>query len=215
MRFIKKKNLGVGEDLLYVPRLHWVYVVKHLFVSLPFFLILFIFWRMADTSIYYSTVAGYEIAMTYKLLFRYIFFLCVLAVLVVFVCRIFLYISTEYGVTNKRLMFKRGIIRLLTAEIPTDRIEAIYCTQGLLGRIFHYGTLCVCGIGGVKTVFYMVAKPYALRRKIVEIIEKNKAITIVHGDIPREEVPEPTVEVEKEPLYRYGTFVRVLPDGGK
>jgi uncharacterized membrane protein YdbT with pleckstrin-like domain len=113
---------------------------------------------------------------------------------------------------------KKGIIWVKSTEIPTDRIESIYCVQGILGRLFNYGTICISGIGGTKPVFHMVSKPYGLRRRIVEIIEKNKAITVVHGDLPVEEKPveaKPKQEVEKEPLYRYGTFVRVLSNNQK
>jgi uncharacterized membrane protein YdbT with pleckstrin-like domain len=137
-----------------------------------------------------------------------------MVIAVIFVCRIFLYLNTEYGVTNRRILLKRGVIRLMVMEIPTDRIESIYCVQGLLGRIFRYGTLYVSGIGGIRPMFFMVARPYSLRRKIVEIIEKNKTITVVHGDIPKIKMPaKPEPVVETEPMYRYGTFVRVLPSG--
>jgi membrane protein YdbS with pleckstrin-like domain len=134
---------------------------------------------------------------------------------VIFVCRIFLYLSAEYGVTNKRLIIKKGILRVVVAEIPTDRIESIYCVQGLFGRIFRYGTICVSGIGGKMPVFSMVCRPYALRRKIVDIIEKNKAITVVYGEMSKvrpQARPKPEPKVKPEPISRYGTFVRVLPD---
>ena len=205
MKFIKKKNLQEGEELLYVPLLHWFYTVKGMVFSLPFFLALLIFWRLA------GTLSCFEIAETFmKSIIRNVFFTIILIVLLDFIRRIFHYLSTEYGVTNKRLMIRRGFIRLLTAEIPTDRIESIYCTQGLFGRLFCYGTLHISGIGGKMPVFFMVHRPYALRRKITEIIEKNKAITVVHGDLPK---PKPLVKTEpaEEPICRYGTFVRVLP----
>jgi uncharacterized membrane protein YdbT with pleckstrin-like domain len=208
MKFIKKKNMMAGEELLYIPRLHWVYTVKCLLLSLPFFLILAILWVMADSTVY--SIPGVGITFTPKLFLIHVFFFGVLIVLGFFLCRVFLYLSTEYGVTNKRLILKKGIIRMVIAEIPTDRIESIYCVQGLMGRIFHYAAIYISGIGGTMPVFHMVAHPYALRRKIVDIIEKNKAITVVHGDIPlTEPVKEPVVQ--REPLYRYGTFVRVLP----
>jgi membrane protein YdbS with pleckstrin-like domain len=154
---------------------------------------------------------GYDLWMPVQILVRQVFLAGLLFFLVVFVCRILQYINTEYGVTSKRLLIKKGVLRLTTAEIPTDRIESIYCTQGILGRIFHYGTMGIAGIGGNMPVFFMVARPYGLRRKIVEIIERNKTITVVHGDLPRVKPAAKQAE-EEEPLYRYGTFVRVLPD---
>jgi uncharacterized membrane protein YdbT with pleckstrin-like domain len=132
------------------------------------------------------------------------------------VCRIFIYINTEYGLTNKRLILKKGVIRIFVTEIPTDRIESIYCVQGLFGRIFRYETLYISGIGGKMPSFYMVARPFTFRKKLAGIIEKNKTVTVVYGELPREKpVVKPKPEIEKEPIYRYGTFVRILPDSEK
>jgi len=215
MRFIRKKNLRQGEEILYIPQLHWVYTVKPLLYSLPFFLALFILWFVGDPLISASTEEGLLpaqeaiTALSFRYLIRQVFIAGVLVSLVLFVCRILQYINTEYGVTTKRLLIKKGVLRLKTAEIPTDRIESIYCTQGILGRIFRYGTMGISGVGGTMPVFYMVARPYNLRRKIVDVIEKNKAITVVHGNIPK---PKIAVKPVEEPFNRYGTFVRVLPD---
>jgi len=213
MKFIRKKNLMEGEEILYIPLLHWFYTVKHMVLFLPFFLILFILWVTADPVVYSSTLTDVQIALTYQDLIRYIFIAGVLVVLVIFVCRIFQYLCTEYGVTNKRLILKKGVFRITVAEISTDRIESIYCIQGILGRMFRYGTVYVSGVGGKTPAFFMAARPYALRRKIVNIIEKNKTITVVHGDMSRVNPPVKPV-VEQEPIYRYGTFVRVLPNSG-
>jgi len=199
-----------GEELLYTPLLHWAYTVKPLILSLPFFLILFIWWLTSEPAVYTSPLAEAEIAG--DILVRYVFIAGLLFFLLIFVCRIFQYLCTEYGVTNKRLILKKGVFRITVAEIPTDRIESIYCIQGILGRMFRYGTVFVSGVGGKTPSFFMAARPYALRRKIVDIIEKNKAITVIHGNMSRIKPPVKPVE---EPIYRYGTFVRVLPNGGK
>jgi uncharacterized membrane protein YdbT with pleckstrin-like domain len=212
MKFIRKKNLMEGEEILYTPLLHWAYTVKPLILSLPFFLLLFIWGLMSKPAVYASTFVEAEIAL--DVLIRYIFIAGLLVFLMIFVCRIFQYLCTEYGVTNKRLILKKGVFRITVAEIPTDRIESIYCIQGILGRMFRYGTVCISGIGGKTPTFFMAARPYALRRKIVSIIEKNKTITVVHGDMSRVKPPIKPV-VEQEPIYRYGTFVRVLPNSGK
>ena len=207
MKFIKKKNLQEGEELLYVPLLHWFYTVKPMALSLPFFLILLVSWRIAGSFTYFDIAEVFL-----KTTIRNVFFAAILIVLLVFVWRILQYLSNEYGVTNKRLIMKKGVLRLSTAEIPTDRIESIYCIQSLCGRLFRYGTIYISGVGGMKPLFYMVHRPYALRRKIVDIIEKNKAITVIHGNLPKPP-SKPVVKQDQaeEPIFRYGTFVRVLP----
>jgi len=210
MRFIRKRNLMEGEEILYTPLLHWVYTIKPLLLSLPFFLILFIWWLVSEPAVFALSFTEAEIAQ--DILIRYIFIAGLLFFLLVFLCRICQYLCTEYGVTNKRIILKKGVFRITVAEIPTDRIESIFCIQGIMGRMFRYGTVFVSGVGGKTLSFFMAARPYALRRKIVDIIEKNKTITVVHGDMSRVKPPVKPVE---EPIYRYGTFVRVLPNGGK
>ena len=207
MKFLKKRNLQENEELMHVPSLHWFYTVKYMILSLPIFVVLLVLWSLAEDYAASGWFPGVETAEDFQYILKYAFLAAVLLVLVVFICRICMFICVEYGVTNKRLMIKRGVLRVVATEIPIDKIESISCIQGLLGMIFNYGTLCVSGIGGNTSAFRMVGRPYALRRKIVKIIEKNKAITVVHGELPRVKPPEP---VEEEPIYRYGTFVKVL-----
>jgi uncharacterized membrane protein YdbT with pleckstrin-like domain len=213
MRFIKKKNLQAEEELLYSPQLHWVYTIRHMILFLPFFLILLILWSMAESAGSLAWMQEFGGTLFVRYIIRNVFLAALFVVLLIFVCRIFLYLSTEYGVTNRRLIAKKGVVRIVVAEIPFDRIESIYCIQGILGRIFHYATIHISGIGGTMPSFYMVHRPYAIRRKIVEIIEKNKAITVMYDDpLKIKSVEKPKKAPKEEPMYRYGTFVRVMPD---
>ena len=205
MKFIRKKNLLEREELLLAPELHWMFFIRHLLKFLLVIPVLLILWAAV------LSLGSLETTMIFGAYIGYLIWTIVGIALIIFVWRIFLYYATEYGVTNKRLIMKKGIIRIVVAEIPTDRIESIYCLQGILGRIFNYGTIFISGIGGKMPVFYMVCKPFAVRRKIVDIIEKNKTITVLHDELPK---PAPVVKpepvTEEEPLYRYGTFVRVI-----
>jgi len=209
MKFLKKRNLQENEELLYVPGLHWFYTIKYMVLSLPIFVVLLILWGLAEDYAASGWFPGIETTEDFQYVLKYLFLAAVVGVLLVFVCRVFMYICVEYGVTNKRLLIKRGVLRVVATEIPIDRIESICCIQGLLGMIFNYGTLHISGIGGSIPAFRMVGRPYALRRKIARIIEKNKVITVIHGELPKPKLPVKPEPVE-EPIYRYGTFVRVL-----
>jgi len=212
MRFIKKKNLQEGEELLYVPELHWMYAIWHLLLSLPFLLVLFIVWRSLVGQAEMTLVG--ILAFVSALAVRNMLLSATIAVMVICLFRTISYLNTEYGVTNKRLIIKAGVFSLKVREIPFDRIESLYCYRGLLGNLFRYGTINISGVGGTVPAFKMVRRPFALRRKIVDILEKNKAITVVHGDeLPKPSPsPPPIVKAKpvEEPIYRYGTFVRVL-----
>jgi uncharacterized membrane protein YdbT with pleckstrin-like domain len=204
MKFIRKRNLQEAEEILYTPKLHWFNTVKHLGLFLLVFIALFLFWRHWDNS---AGSKEFYASPCLRALRHYLWnvFLGTIALaMAVFVWRVFQYLCTEFGVTNKRLILKQGVLRTVVTEIPIDRIESIRCVKGILGMLFNFGTIRVSGVGGTAQIFKMIARPYSVRRKIVNIIEKNKTITVVHGELPR---PEP---VEGEPIYRYGTFVRVM-----
>ena len=210
MRFIKRKNLLEGEELQYVPELHWMFIFRPIVRSIPFFLIL-IFLKVISNSTdgFSGLTAGAGDIQLINDFFKYIFLISIGVVLLVFIWRILQYMNIEYGLTNKRLIIKKGVCRIITVEIPTDRIESIYCLQGIFGRIFRYGTICISGVGGKMPVFFMVRSPYALRRKIAEIIEKNKRITVMHGELPKAPV-KPVPKAKEDPLYLFGTYIRVV-----
>jgi hypothetical protein len=206
MRFIKEKNLQKNEVLLYVPETHWMYVVtpllKALVVLLVFPLLVFV-----DSRLFYPVVF-IRIVLS---LTKYAVFTIIAAGAIWFVWKLIVFLFIEYGITNKRLVMKRGVLRLMLKEIAIDRIESLTCVQGILGRLFNYGTIYVSGIGGTTPLFYMVRKPWFICRKIDEIIEKNKAITVIRGGFPKPKAlpPRPPRPAPKESPYLYGTFVRV------
>jgi membrane protein YdbS with pleckstrin-like domain len=210
MKFIKKKNLLEGEELLYVPVLHWAYLFRPIFKIVLIFLILFLLWIFTNpVGILFSYMPGTVSGNFVSNIYRYMLLIAIIIILPVFIYRIFQYTNIEFGVTNKRLIIKKGVFKIVTAEVPTDRIESIYCVQSFWDRIFGCGTVYISGIGGKVPAFFSICQPYALRRKIVEIIEKNKTINVVHGNLPKPppiEKPEP----KEEPIYLFGTFVRVV-----
>jgi membrane protein YdbS with pleckstrin-like domain len=213
MKFIKRKNFVEGEILLYKPELHWGYLFKPVLQIVLIFLVLLLLKGIAVSAD--GDLFGFSGRSAYESIINLIFKSTCLGVIViflpVFILRVLQYINTEFGVTNKRLIIKKGIFRIFVAEIPTDRIESLYCIQGFWDRIFRSGTIYVSGIGGMIPTFFGVYRPYALRRKIVEIIEKNKTITVVHGNLPKPPpVVKPVPTVKEDPLYLFGNFVRVV-----
>ena len=76
------------------------------------------------------------------------------------------YSSTEFGVTNKRMIVKIGFIRRRTLELRLRQVEALSVDQSLMGRTLNYGTITLSGTGGVREVFQRVRDPLELRRRI-------------------------------------------------
>jgi membrane protein YdbS with pleckstrin-like domain len=79
------------------------------------------------------------------------------------------YKTSEFTVTDKRLIVKTGFIRRQTHEVFISKLESISVDQGLLGRMFNAGTIITSGTGGSKQKFSNVANPLELRSAIQEI----------------------------------------------
>lgn len=72
--------------------------------------------------------------------------------------------TSEFAVTNKRIIMKTGLIRRDTSELFLDKIEAVNVDQTILGRLLDYGTLILIGTGGSRDVYYTVPNPFQFRR---------------------------------------------------
>ena len=75
----------------------------------------------------------------------------------------------EQGVTNKRVVLKKGIIGRQSEEMKLKSIETVEIDQGVLGRILGFGTVRVTGRGVSDIVFSGVEDPIAVKRAIESI----------------------------------------------
>jgi uncharacterized membrane protein YdbT with pleckstrin-like domain len=75
-------------------------------------------------------------------------------------------ISSEFAVTNKRVLVKVGLVRRHSLELLLQKVEGIGVDQGILGRILGYGTITVSGTGGTREAFRMIASPLEFRRQV-------------------------------------------------
>ncbi len=81
-------------------------------------------------------------------------------------------LTTEFAVTNKRVIAKRGLIRRHTLEILLHKVESISVHQSILGRLLNFGTVIVTGTGGTRESFRAIAEPVEVRKKITHIVER-------------------------------------------
>ncbi|MCW4020371.1 MAG: PH domain-containing protein [Candidatus Bathyarchaeota archaeon] len=54
----------------------------------------------------------------------------------------------SYVITNYRIITKKGFIRKETRELMYDKITDVYVNQGILGRIFNFGTVIPISASG-------------------------------------------------------------------
>ena len=74
--------------------------------------------------------------------------------------------STEIVITNRRLIFKRGVVARRIDEVQTDRVEGCIVYQGLLGRLFGFGTVVIRGTGVGEIFLPPLRDPLLFRRAI-------------------------------------------------
>jgi uncharacterized membrane protein YdbT with pleckstrin-like domain len=77
-----------------------------------------------------------------------------------------LYTSSEFAVTNKRVVIKVGFIQRRTLETLLTKVEGIEVQQGFLARVLNYGTLAVTGTGGTREEFQNISAPLEFRRQV-------------------------------------------------
>jgi uncharacterized membrane protein YdbT with pleckstrin-like domain len=76
------------------------------------------------------------------------------------------YFTTEYGITNTRVMSKQGLIRRDIEEINLSSIESINVNQSIIGRILNYGTIIISGRGTSKVIFKDIDNVVEVRKLI-------------------------------------------------
>ncbi len=142
-----EKNLMSNERLMYQAKLHWVvflWPVTWLVIAIILF------------------AAGGGAAAVGGLL---------LLIAIVSGIVAFINVSTsEFGVTNKRVMVKVGWIRRNSLEVLLSKVEGIQVSQGILGRILGYGSVTVSGTGGTRDPFHKISGPLEFRRRAQEQI---------------------------------------------
>jgi uncharacterized membrane protein YdbT with pleckstrin-like domain len=76
--------------------------------------------------------------------------------------------TSQFVVTNKRVMIKMGLLHLRSLEILLTKIESIGVDQTFMGRLLNYGSLTIGGTGGTKEVFHQIHSPITFRLHVQE-----------------------------------------------
>ncbi len=75
--------------------------------------------------------------------------------------------GTEIVVTDRRVIYKRGLLSRYTVEMNISKIETVDVVQSLLGRLLGYGTLLIRGTGSGFEPLRRVSDPIGIRNAIV------------------------------------------------
>jgi len=139
------ENLMTGETVVYRVRLHWATFLPAIF---------------AFVLAVFATMNGMK-------LFDWILYI----IAAVFILTAMVnYLTSEFAVTNKRVIIKVGWFSRSSYEMLLNRIEGIEVEQSISARILGYGTIIVRGMGGSREVFYKIENPMEFRKKVQEQI---------------------------------------------
>lgn len=152
-----EQSIGPTETLIYKARFHWLYYAAA-WVSLALLAI-------AIGWIVIYAVAWTEIALLGA---------CALGLLLLLRSMIPIW-TTEIGVTNHRLIVKRGWLSRSTDELQLNAIEKVNFKQGFLGRLFDFGHVDVHGTGLDHLHIPAVADPVSLLKAIEEATAPGKS----------------------------------------
>ncbi len=73
--------------------------------------------------------------------------------------------TSEFAITNKRVVIKTGFVSRHTLEMNLSKVESVNVEQSILGRMLGYGSIIVIGTGGTTEVFGKIANPMEFRRQ--------------------------------------------------
>lgn len=137
-----EKNLLPNEQVTYRAKLHWIIFALPVIVLLIAIAVPFVGanWRVS------AVLAGIG--------------------LLLFIPPWIKSLSSEFAVTNKRVLVKVGLIRRHSLELLLQKVEGIGVDQTLTGRILGYGTITVSGTGGTREAFRLISDPLEFRRQV-------------------------------------------------
>jgi uncharacterized membrane protein YdbT with pleckstrin-like domain len=143
------QNLLPGETVIYRAKLHPI-----IFASAIFFAVVGVFFLIVGSID--KAVSGFAILGVFFLAVGGLFGLA----------RYVRLATSEFAITDKRVLVKVGLVRRHTLELLLAKVETIGVDQGVLGRLFDYGTIIVTGTGGTKEPFQAIANPLEFRKQV-------------------------------------------------
>lgn len=143
MSFIARHIANPDERIIYVARLHWICLLEGL-IWFGGFIIAGLFMSNGLSQLFpvtdaLTTLSFGDFSITPKII--WLFYLMMAGGCVIFTTYLIGLLSTEIGLTNQRIVYKRGLIFTEVEEIDLSEIRAEKIHHGLLGRLLNYGWL--------------------------------------------------------------------------
>jgi uncharacterized membrane protein YdbT with pleckstrin-like domain len=153
MRYVRRV-LQPGETIVYSTKLHWIIYWRAILLLIVCVMLAGAAWYMADNKTL-SLALGIA-AVLFALL-------GLSSALRIFIRRW----TTELAVTDRRVIYKEGLIARRTLEMNRSRVESVDVYQTILGRILGYGTITLRGTGGSLEPMHTIDDPLTFRSHII------------------------------------------------
>lgn len=154
-----KSNLLKDEKLVYAIRPHWIIFSSTAWaIAAAIYLMFF-----APISISFNVYGNISVRTAISLAF-------LAASIYLFLGSYIYYVTSEYGVTNKRVLIKTGWISRASLELMLDKVEGVLVDQSIPGRLFDFGSITIIGTGGTKDTFPYIPNPLLFRKMVQEQI---------------------------------------------
>jgi uncharacterized membrane protein YdbT with pleckstrin-like domain len=144
-----QRVLQPGEQVRQISSIHWIGYWHGVAVAL---LAAVAYW-LSDTRL----LPG---------IWRYTAYALALVAVVLLIQQWLRWWVTEIAVTNRRVIYKKGLIRRQTNEMNMDKVESVQIDQSILGRMLDYGDVTILGTGEGFETLRTIANPIELRNSI-------------------------------------------------
>ena len=150
MSFIEK-NLSTNEKIIYQGKIHWFIYLRGIF---------FIVLGVLTGSVSYA-LCGF----------------LVFVGVIVLLGAILVASASEFAITNKRIILKTGFLKRRFTELQLNKSEGLKIEQGIMGRMFNYGTIKITS-AGVTEGFAFLASPFEFKKQVNNAVETSFSGTV-------------------------------------
>lgn len=210
MSFIRKIK-SPDERLVGIAYIHWIYGLQGI-LWLAGLMLLGLFLENGLTGLFaaFRDNAAWRVVSGFG---DIIFWVCSIIGLVFFFFYILMMATTEIGLTDKRVIYKRGFLFVRTLEVDIEEIKGATVDNGILGRILNYGYILLDARFVENVHLPALADPYRFVKALNEMRSKQKEAAVrlsldrptkqeiaqqIQSDIEAREAREEGVE-RKEP----------------
>jgi len=151
MKYVEQV-LQPGETVTYATSLHWLVYLRAMVLLILALLVL----------VAAASVAEPSAALALRIVALLVGLLALVSGLDALIRRS----TTELAVTDRRVIYKTGILQRHSMEMNRSKVETVGVNQSILGRVLGYGTVIVRGTGGSFEPIQFIGDPLTFRSHI-------------------------------------------------